>query len=92
MQQKALSLINMNSTPVASQFDVSAAGSSGLKRLEIADRVESLLMSNRKQSVDDTLTFLDGENIHKLFHQTPLQTLDEICQKFIPHQYSMSRT
>jgi hypothetical protein len=51
-----------------------------------------MLIPNRKRSIDETLTLSDGQYIHQLFHQLSVEKLDEICQHYIPHPHSKSRT
>ncbi|KAF8812817.1 hypothetical protein BYT27DRAFT_7272529 [Phlegmacium glaucopus] len=46
----------------------------------------------RKRSIDDTLSFFDGQNIHEIFHQYSIANLKKVCEKFISVSGVTTRT
>jgi uncharacterized protein DUF6570 len=47
---------------------------------------------NRKRSVDDTLTFFDGRNIHKVFEQYSIANLNATCRLYNLNPRSATRS
>lgn len=48
-------------------------------------------MLNRKRSINESLTFFDGQSIHELFHQCTVVNLVAFCQALIPHSRARTR-
>ena len=82
MRQRALSTIN--ATGPASLND-------GLLIMPEDGRPRSR-GTKRKRSIDDTLWFFDGQQIHQVFQQCSIANLKAICQKFITTSGAKTRT
>ncbi|KAF8803427.1 hypothetical protein BYT27DRAFT_7214734 [Phlegmacium glaucopus] len=106
MRLKALSLMDLDSVPCIQQFGLPSARPPNSSTVGLSDNPFTLNEENdtspastsnirrtkRKRSVDDTLSFFDGQNIHEVFHQYSIANLKATCQQFISGLWPRTRT
>ncbi|KAF8803392.1 hypothetical protein BYT27DRAFT_7214713 [Phlegmacium glaucopus] len=100
MRLKALSLMDLDTVPCARQFghSMSTVGIS-VNQVELNEDEQTIYASTsggsrtkRKRSIDDTLSFFDGQNIHEVFHQFSIANLKAICQRITNGSWPRTRS